>query len=113
MFELMEIAEYVYEGVVESSYKKPMRSDANRAGNRNKMRRDAALSITYSEVSESIGNHRKRYVEHPRVIYKYNCIIHDLNNSSDDCKVLGEFSSKYSKIRPTKYRGHYPATRKN
>ena len=33
MFEQMEIAESIYEGVVETSYKKPTRADANRAGN--------------------------------------------------------------------------------
>ena len=31
MFEYMEIAENIYEGVVELSYKKPTRADANRA----------------------------------------------------------------------------------
>ena len=34
MFEHMEIAESIYEGVVEPSYKKPTRSDANRTGHR-------------------------------------------------------------------------------
>ena len=33
MFEGIEIAEYIYEGVVEPSYKKTTRADANRAGN--------------------------------------------------------------------------------
>ena len=32
MFERMEITVYIYEGVVEPSYKKPTRADANRAG---------------------------------------------------------------------------------
>ena len=38
MFEGMEISEYIYEGVVQPYYKKPIWSDTNRAGNhRNKM----------------------------------------------------------------------------
>ena len=32
MFERVEIAESIYEGVVEPSYKQPNRVDANRAG---------------------------------------------------------------------------------
>ena len=37
MFEHMDISESIYEGVVESSFKKPTRADANRAGhNRHK-----------------------------------------------------------------------------
>ena len=33
MFQFMEISESIYKGVVEPSYKKPTRADANRAGN--------------------------------------------------------------------------------
>ena len=33
MFERMEIAEYIYEGIVEPSYKKTTRADENHAGN--------------------------------------------------------------------------------
>ena len=32
MFERMKITEYIYEGVVEPSYKRPTWADANRAG---------------------------------------------------------------------------------
>ena len=38
MFERIEISESIYEGVVEHSYKKPTRSDANRAGHRRQKR---------------------------------------------------------------------------
>ena len=38
MFESMEISESIYEGVVETYYKKPTRADANQDGNRRKMR---------------------------------------------------------------------------
>ena len=38
MFERMEIAESIYEGVVEHSFKKPTRADANLSGHiRNKI----------------------------------------------------------------------------
>ena len=52
----------------------------------------------------------KRYVDYPKDIPKYSCIIHVPGNSSDECKVLGEFGSKYSKIMPTKDRMNYPGT---
>ena len=39
MFECMEIAESIYEGVLEPSYKKPTRADANRAGHIRQKRR--------------------------------------------------------------------------
>ena len=32
MFEYMKIAEYIYEGVVEPSYKEPTSADANSSG---------------------------------------------------------------------------------
>ena len=44
MFERMEIADSIYEGVVEPSYKKPTRADTNRAGHRRKNRGEAASS---------------------------------------------------------------------
>ena len=33
MIERLEIAEYIYKGAVEPSYKKPIRADSNRADN--------------------------------------------------------------------------------
>ena len=42
IFERMEIAAYIYEGVVEPSYKKPTRVDANRAGYSRQKRVEAA-----------------------------------------------------------------------
>ena len=44
MFERMEITESIYKGVVEPSYKKPTRSDANCAGHSKHNRREAASS---------------------------------------------------------------------
>ena len=47
MFERMEISESIYEGVVEPSYKKNTRSDANRAGHISNKIGKAALSKTH------------------------------------------------------------------
>ena len=67
-----------------------------------KMRGEAALSNTYSEISESYGKCRKGYVDHMKDISKLNCLIHEPVHSSDECKVLGYFGSEYSRRRPTK-----------
>ena len=47
MFEQMEIVESMYEGLVEPSYKKATKGDANCAGHLRKMGRDSASSSTY------------------------------------------------------------------
>ena len=57
-------------------------------------------------MSESAGNHRKRYVDHPKDRSKLHCLINGPGNSSDECKVLGDFGYKYYKTRPTKDHGH-------
>ena len=75
------------------------------------MRVEAASSTTYSDMSESAGKRRKRYVD-LKDRSKLTCLIHGPGHSPDECKVLGEFGSKYSKSRPTKYRGHEPTARK-
>ena len=46
----MEIAEYIYEGVVEHYYKKPAREYANRTGRSRKIIGEDASSHTYSEM---------------------------------------------------------------
>ena len=51
MFERMEISEYIYEGVLENLLKNPTRANSNRAGICRKMRGQADLSTTYSEMS--------------------------------------------------------------
>ena len=86
-------------------YKKPTREDENRAGHRRKIRGEAALSNTHSEMCESTGKHRKRYVDYPKDISKRTCIIHGYVNSLDEYKVLGDFGSKYYKSRRTKDHG--------
>ena len=63
MFERMEIFESIYEGVVELSYKKITREDANRAGRSSQKRGEAVFSCTRPEKGESAGKRRKRHVD--------------------------------------------------
>ena len=76
MFECTETTESIYEGVVEPSYKKPTRSDANHKGHSRKMRGGSTLLTTYSEMSDIYGKCRKRYVDRLKDISKLTCHIH-------------------------------------
>ena len=87
--------------------KKTTREDANRASNIILKIGEAASSNTYPDMSKSADKLRKRYIYHPKGKSKPTCLIHGPGNSSDECRVLGDFGSKYAKIRPTKDRGHY------
>ena len=111
MFECMKILEYIYEGVVEPSYKKPTRKDDNRAGISRKIREECASSNTYPETSKSDSKCRKRYIDHPKDISKLNCLINVPVHSSDKCKVLEDFVTKYAEVRPNKYHIHEPETK--
>ena len=64
MFERMEIAESIYEGVLEISYKQSTGTYANRFANTRKQIGEAALSNTYSKMSESTIKYRKLYVDY-------------------------------------------------
>ena len=101
MLKRMYIADYIYKGVVEPYYKKNTRVDATRAGRSIQKRGEASSSNTYSEISESNEKYRKRYVDYPRGKSK-TCLMHVPVNSSDKCKVLGDFGFKYVNSRPTK-----------
>ena len=59
-------------------------------------------------MSESSDKRRKSYVDHPKDRSKLTCIIHGPGTSSDECKVLRNFGSEYSKRRPAKDRGKEP-----
>ena len=104
MFEHIENLEPIYEGVVEIAYKKYTRADANRAGHSRQMRGESTSSKTYSEMIKISGKHKKRYVNHPRDKSKLTCLISGPGHSSDECKVLSDFGSKYTKSRPNKER---------
>ena len=72
------------------------------------MTRESTSSSTYSEITDRSVKRRKSYIDHPKDIFILTCLIHRPQHSSDKCKVLGDFSSKYSKTRPTKDRRHEP-----
>ena len=112
MFEHMDIVESIYKGVVEPSYKKNTREDVNHAGHRILKRGEAASSNTYSDMSERSGKHRKIYIDYPEGNSKPTCLIHGPGHSSDGCKIMGDFFSKYAKTRPTKDRGQDTVPRK-
>ena len=63
-------------------------------------------------MSEISGKRRKRYVDNLKDRSKLTCLVHGPGNSSDGCKVLGDFGYKYSERIPTKYHGHEPTTNK-
>ena len=65
IYECMEILEYIYEGVVEPSYKKPTCSDVNRSGCIRHKRGEAASSWTRLEKGERAVKLRKRHVDSP------------------------------------------------
>ena len=75
MFEWIDIAESIYEGVLETSYKQYTREDYIHAGHRSKKKGEANSSHTYSVTSESADNCRKIYVDHPKGESK-TCLIH-------------------------------------
>ena len=72
-------------------------ADDNRADHIRQARREDASSNTYSDTSKSSGNSNKRYVNHLKDRSKPTCLIHGPGNSSDECKVLWDFVSKYTK----------------
>ena len=75
MIERMEIAESIYEGVVEPSYKKLTWADANPAGKIRYKRVEFALSWTRLEKGKSAGKRRKQHVDISTGKLK-NCLIH-------------------------------------
>ena len=88
-------------------------ADANRSGNSRKTRVESALPNTYFEISESGGKRRKKYVDHPKDSSKPICLIRGPVHSSYEFKVMGDYCSKCTKVRPTKDRGHNPTKKRN
>ena len=112
MFERMEISEYIYEGVVESSYKKPTREYAKRSGHIRNKRGESASYNTNPTTSESTGKCRKQYI-YCSASESKSCLIHVPGHSSDKYKVLGDFGANYARVKPTRYHGNNPIPRKN
>ena len=65
MFERIYMTVYIYDGVVEPSYKQYSESDATRASHISKKRGEAASSHNYSAMSYRSGKLRKRYLDYP------------------------------------------------
>ena len=101
----------LYEGVVEPSFEKPSQADANHAGHSNQNIGEAALSCTLHKKGDIAGKRRKLHVDSLTGKSK-TYLIHGPGHSSEECKVLGDFGTKYAKIRPTKDRGSSPLPRK-
>ena len=76
MFERMEISESIYEGVVEPYLKNLTRTYSNRAGHISKLRGEADLSTTYSNMIDTAGESRKSYADHLEGRYKIICLNH-------------------------------------
>ena len=79
---------------------------SNHAGHSSKIRGESALPTTHSEMSDSSEKRRNIYIDNPKDISKLTFLVHGPRHSSYECKVLGDFGSKYSKIGPNKYHGH-------
>ena len=107
IFELMDIVEYINEVLLVPSYIQSTRTYATRSGHSRKKRGEDTLSHTYYLMSESDGNCRKK-IYRPSKGWVKTSLLHGPGNSSDECKVLGDFGSRYAKSRPTKYRGTNP-----
>ena len=107
MFKHMDIVEYIYKGVVKTSYKKYTRADSTRTGHIRKNIGETASSHTYFTMSERYVMCRQIYVDHPKGESK-NCLIHGPRHSSDEFKFLVDLGSKYVESRPTKCHRHNP-----
>ena len=81
------MSEYIYEGVVEPSYKKSTGPDSNRAGRIRKNRGETTSSQTHYAMIERSVKRRKRFVDSLSVKSK-TCLIHGPGHSSYECKVL-------------------------
>ena len=64
--------------------------------------RRISLRIEYSDICTHAGNNKQRYVDHPRGWSQLTCLINGLGHSSDECRVLNGFGTKYAKYRPFK-----------
>ena len=111
MFERLELAESIYQGVITPSYKKTTWAESNRTGLSRNKKGESTLSNTHPANDERAGKHRKRYVDRSKSASK-NCMIHILGHSSDECKVLEKIGTKYAAAQPTKNRRRNPIPRK-
>ena len=69
------------------------------------------LSNTDSATDGSAGKRCKQYVDFLKREFK-KFLIYGVGTSSNKCKVLGEFGTKWAVYQPTKYRRSNPIPRK-
>ena len=101
MFKCMEVSEYIYQGVVNPSYKKSldlMLIILVIAGNE----RSISLVKTYSHMGKLDGKRNQRYVDLPRDRSKLTCMIHEPRHYLEKCKILNEFITEHASGRPFK-----------
>ena len=65
-----------------------------------------------TKIVRTLASAEKWYVDHQKDGSKLTCIVHGPVNSPYECKVLGEFDYKYSRIGPTKDHRKEFATKK-
>ena len=53
------------------------------------------------------------YADHTEYGLKLTCLINVPGHSSDKCRVLGDFGTKYAKNGPTKYHSEEPTNKKD
>ena len=63
---------------------------------------EVASSKKHPEINRSAVKSKQRCVDNQRDGSKLTCLIHGPGHSPDECKVLNDFGSKYTKIIPTK-----------
>ena len=101
-FEHMDIAEQVYEGGTPSKIT-AHRADANRVSHSRKRKGGEAASPTNPEKGRA-GKLKKNYAGHPsdRMTSDKTCVLHGPRHSTEECKLLKEYSKKYAMQRPYK-----------
>ena len=111
MFERMDIAESIYEGAVEPSYKKPTWVDSISSGHIRNKSGESASSKYHPTTVERSEKCRKQYVDSSKSKSK-TCLIYDPRHSYYECKVLGDFGTKYANHKPNKDLRNHPIPRK-
>ena len=111
MFEPMEIAKSIVEGVVTPYYLKTTRAESNRNALIRKNKGEDVSSNMHPATDGSAGKRHKRCVDCSKNKSK-TCIFHGVVNSSNEFKALGRFETKYDADQPTMDRGSNPVSSK-
>ena len=101
LFEGMEVAEKIYKG--RNTSKNPPREGANRASHGRKRNVGEAASPTNPETGRSVKL-KTRNTGHPidRPTGGKKCLLHCPGHSTEECKVLKDYSTNYATQRPHK-----------